>query len=115
MQCKYLSLVFLNLRSKLQVLLALLELLEGAVTELGAAGGEAAAGISLLNPVVLGVTATVVAGAAVWEIWGKKAYESQQRTNKWGSDVGQQADSALTKFQGFSSKAGSSLTDFEKG
>lgn len=86
----------------------------GAVTELGAAGGEAAAGISLLNPVVLGVTATVVAGAAVWEIWGKKAYESQQRTNKWGSDVGQQADSALTKFQGFSSKAGSSLTDFEK-
>jgi TP901 family phage tail tape measure protein len=86
----------------------------GAATELGAAGGEAAAGISLLNPVVLGVTATVVAGAAVWEIWGKKAYESQQRTNKWGSDVGQQADSALTKFQGFSSKAGSSLTDFEK-
>ncbi|MFT9451786.1 phage tail tape measure protein [Liquorilactobacillus ghanensis] len=86
----------------------------GAATELGTAGGEAAAGVGLLNPVVLGVTATVVAGAAVWEIWGKKAYESQQRTNKWGSDVGQQADSALTKFQGFSSKAGSSLTDFEK-
>ncbi|MFT9003801.1 MAG: phage tail tape measure protein [Liquorilactobacillus hordei] len=86
----------------------------GAATELGAAGGEAAAGIGLLNPAVLGVTAAVVGGVAIWELWGKKAYESQQRTNKWGSDVGQQADSALTKFQGFSSKAGSSLTDFEK-
>jgi phage-related tail protein len=86
----------------------------GAATGLSAAGGEAAAGIGLLNPAVLGVTAAVVGGVAIWELWGKKAYESQQRTNKWGSDVGQQADSALTKFQGFSSKAGSSLTDFEK-
>lgn len=108
---------------------------KSAVTELGlaskvmgsstaaAAGGletmagsttAAASSISLLNPIVLGIGATVIAGAAIWEIWGKKAYESSQRTGRWGSDVGQQADSALTKFKGFSSQAGSSLTDFEK-
>ncbi|MFT8392539.1 MAG: phage tail tape measure protein [Liquorilactobacillus ghanensis] len=94
----------------------------GNSTKLAAGGIEAMAGsstaaassISLLNPVVLGIGATVIAGTAVWELWGKKAYESSQRTGRWGADVGQQADSALTKFKGFSSQAGSSLTDFEK-
>ncbi len=86
----------------------------GGLETLAGSTTAATASVSLLNPVVLGIGATVIAGIAVWELWGKKAYESSQRTGRWGSDVGQQADSALTKFKGFSSQAGSSLTDFEK-
>lgn len=93
----------------------------GSATTAAAGGAETLAGsataatsaISLLNPVVLGIGATVAAGVAVWELWGKKVWQSQQRANRWGSDVGQQADSALTKFRNFSDKTGKSLTDFE--
>ena len=51
---------------------------------------------------VLGVAATFLAGAAVCDLWGKKAYQSAQITDKWGSVVGKQADQSLTKFKGFS-------------
>ena len=82
---------------------------------LGSAGGEAATGIGLLGgalPIVLGVTAAVGAGALVWELWGKKAVESANRTSRWGTDVGDSADKSLTKMQGFSTQASAALEGF---
>lgn len=85
------------------------------LTGLGAAGGEAAAGVGLLSgalPIIAGVTLAVGAGVAVWELWGKKAYNSSQRTQRWGSDVGESADKSLTKMQGFSTGVSSALEGF---
>lgn len=84
--------------------------IEGAGTALTSAGkgaGLFSSGLSLLNPYVLGTTAVVGAGVAVWELWGKKAVESANRTSRWGTDVGKSADEALNKFK----NAGKSISD----
>lgn len=84
--------------------------IEGAGTALTSAGkgaGLFSSGLSLLNPYVLGTTAVIGAGVAVWELWGKKAVESSSRTTRWGSDVGKSADDALNKFK----NAGKSMSD----
>lgn len=83
---------------------------------LGAAGGEAAAGVGLLGgalPVIAGVTLAVGAGVAVWELWGKKAWASSQRTAEWGSDVGKTADQSLNKFKNFSTDSSNALGTFD--
>ncbi|MBF2653967.1 phage tail tape measure protein [Listeria seeligeri] len=57
-----------------------------------------------LNPVGLGITAVTAAlagGLIIWETWGKDAYKASQRTNQWGTDVGESADKALDDFQKF--------------
>ncbi|XRJ96961.1 phage tail tape measure protein [Latilactobacillus sakei] len=82
---------------------------------LGSAGGEAAAGVGLLSgalPIIAGVTLAVGAGVAVWELWGKKAWASSQRTAEWGSDVGKTADQSLNKFKGFSDGSSNALSNF---
>lgn len=73
---------------------------------MGAAmGGAAASGTGLLAalgpivPVVLGVTAVVGAGVAIWELWGKKALESADRTSRWGTDIGADADRSASKMK----------------
>ncbi|MGK4058634.1 phage tail tape measure protein [Loigolactobacillus coryniformis] len=80
----------------------------------GMAGGMTAAGagstglLATLGPVgaAIGATALVVgAGVAVWELWGKKAYESGQRTKRWGTDIGAAADDSLNKMNEFSGNA----------
>ena len=89
--------------------------IEGAGTALTSAGkgaGLFSSGLSLLNPYVLGATVAVGAGVAVWELWGKKAVESSNRTTRWGSDVGDSADKSLTKMQGFSTQASAALEGF---
>ncbi|MDG2979687.1 phage tail tape measure protein [Latilactobacillus curvatus] len=85
------------------------------LTGLGAAGGEAAAGVGLLSgalPIIAGVTLAVGAGVAVWELWGKKALASSQRTAEWGSDVGKAADESLNKFKNFSTDSSKALGTF---
>ena len=80
--------------------------LVGSTTMLGSS-------FKLLNPYVLGATAAIAAGVTVWELWGKKAYQSSQETGRWGSSVGKTADTALTKFKGTSTGIVDALTDME--
>ncbi|AKU35018.1 phage tail length tape measure protein [Lacticaseibacillus paracasei] len=85
---------------------------------MGAAMGRAAAsGTGLLAalgpiaPVALGVTAAVGAGVAIWELWGKKALESADRTSRWGTDIGEVADRSATKMRDASGKISGAFTD----
>ncbi|WP_203633766.1 phage tail tape measure protein [Lacticaseibacillus suibinensis] len=77
-----------------------------AIAETGeAATGAVAGGSALLTSLApLGVALVGVAGAAavgygVWKIWGEKAYESSQRTKRWGTDIGEAADKSATKMK----------------
>ncbi len=45
----------------------------------------------------VGIAAAV--GYGVWKIWGEKAYESSQRTKRWGTDIGEAADKSATKMK----------------
>lgn len=83
-----------------------------ALTSAGEGAGLFSSGLSLLNPYVLGTIAVVGAGVAVWELWGKKAVESADRTSRWGTDVSDSADKSLTKMQGFSTQASAALEGF---
>ncbi|WP_436635381.1 phage tail tape measure protein [Latilactobacillus sakei] len=83
-----------------------------ALTSAGKGAGLFSSGLSLLNPYVLGTIAVVGAGVAVWELWGKKAVESADRTSRWGTDVSDSADKSLTKMQGFSTQASAALEGF---
>ena len=78
--------------------------------------GTAISAFATANPVAAGAilltTAALVAGGVWWENYGKKAYESQQRINRWGSDVGSSADKSLSKIQNFNVQASQSLDDF---
>ncbi|HJE96591.1 MAG TPA: phage tail tape measure protein, partial [Ligilactobacillus acidipiscis] len=96
---------------------------KAASTGLSAVGNSAASSagtvgalgssFKLLNPYVLGATAAIAAGITVWELWGKKAYQSSQETGRWGSSVGKTADTALTKFKGTSAGIVDALTDMQ--
>ncbi len=55
----------------------------------------------------------IAGGITVWELWGKKAVESSQRTDRWGSDVGAAADKALGKFKNTSTGIQAALTDMD--
>lgn len=70
---------------------------------------EGAGGLGFaLTPLGIGLAATaaavVVAGVA-WEAWGKKAYEAQQRADRWGTIVDAATDKSATEFQNFETKA----------
>ncbi|MGL3116562.1 phage tail tape measure protein [Enterococcus faecalis] len=77
--------------------------------------GSLTKGFSLLNPWVLGATVAIGGGVAVWKLWGEEAWNSSQRTQRWGTDVGKATDEALTKFQGYSRGASGELDLLEKG
>lgn len=78
---------------------------------LGESAGSAGMAINLLNPYVLGTVAAVGLGVAAWKLWGEKTYESAERTKKWGSDIGADADQAATKFKNYSTEASTALDD----
>lgn len=90
---------------------------DGASGMGAAMGGAAASGTGLLAalgpivPVVLGVTAVVGAGVAIWELWGKKALESADRTSRWGTDIGEAADRSATKMRDASGKISGAFAD----
>ncbi|MFQ4151779.1 phage tail tape measure protein [Lactiplantibacillus plantarum] len=88
-------------------------LLKGAFTTAEAGAGVLGTSLSVTGAAMTGVGLAAVAGVAYWQLYGKEAAASAARTRQWGSDVGEQADSALTKFKGFSTNASASLTDFE--
>ncbi|HFE7690913.1 TPA: phage tail tape measure protein [Legionella pneumophila] len=69
-----------------------------------------------LSSLAIGAGVAVAAigvGVAVWELWGKEASASAERTNRWGSDVGAAADKSLQKFQSMSSGIKGALTDMQ--
>lgn len=78
--------------------------------------GSAVLAFAAANPVATAAigltTAAVIAGGIYWETYGKKAYQSSQRVNRWGSDVGSSADRSLSKVQGFNVKASQALDGF---
>lgn len=61
--------------------------------------GSLTKGFSLLNPWVLGATAAIGAGVAVWKLWGEEAWNSSQRVKQWGTDVGREVDKTLDGVQ----------------
>lgn len=67
--------------------------------------------LSLCNPAVLAAVAAVTGGVAVYELWGKKAMESAERTRKWGTDVDASTDKAATSFKNFHTDATLALND----
>lgn len=91
-----------------------------ALAETGEAAGTAATGIAATG-VSLGTLAAtagiagvvLVGGIAIWELWGKKAYESSQQSAKWGSAVGSAADHALSKMQSTSQGINDALTNMD--
>ncbi|MBC1458479.1 phage tail tape measure protein [Listeria newyorkensis] len=73
------------------------------------------AGLSLLglNPVLLGVGATLGAGYVAWKLWGEQAYESAQRTKRWGADVDKATGQSLEKISRFSAEGKVAIDTFD--
>lgn len=68
---------------------------------MGGALATSSSFLGTLGPLALGVagvTAVVALGYGAWKLWGEEAYNSSERTKKWGSDVGEEADKAATEF-----------------
>lgn len=70
----------------------------GMIGATGSATGLVA-GLGAIAPALLIVGGAVALGTIAWKTWGEDAYEASERTRKWGSDVGEAADKALTEFQ----------------
>lgn len=100
-----------NLASSGSALGGLTAKIGGTTTQIGAL----TKGFSLLNPWVLGITTAVGAGIAVWKLWGEEAWNSSQRTQRWGTDVGKATDEALTKFQSYNRGASGEFSLLEQG
>ncbi len=82
------------------------------------AGGLAGFASVLTGPVGLAIGGTVGAlalGYGAWKTWGEEAWNSAQRTKRWGSDVGQATDEALTKVSNSAQTAGGQFTLLEQG
>lgn len=68
------------------------------------------AGLGAIAPALLIVGGVLAAGSIAWKLWGEDAVAASERTKKWGSDIGEEADAALTHFQDLSGEA-SEATD----
>ena len=84
-----------------------------AAGEAGAATAVAGASLGTIAAVAGVATLAIAGGITVWELWGKKAVASAQRTNRWGSDVGAVADKALSKMKSTSQGIQATLTDMD--
>lgn len=69
---------------------------------------------ALTSPIGLAVGA-LAAGAVVWKVWGEDAYNSAQRTKRWGADVSETTADTLTDVQRFSDDSQVAMLGFEKG
>lgn len=107
--------------------------IEGVGTTAMAASGSKGVGglvtaVGTALPWALGVAAVAAGGWAVWKLWGEEAWEAGQRTRRWGTDVGEAVDEALTEVstasqtatgqfnlmrQGFDTDSGAMVDNFE--
>lgn len=77
-----------------------------AATAGGAKGlGGFTAALSGALPWITGIGLAVGAGYGAWKLWGEGVWESAQRTKRWGSDVGEATDEALTSIENYSQNA----------
>lgn len=100
-----------------------------AATASGTKGiGAMTGALSTLNPWLVGLVGVgglLTVGYGAWKLWGEEVYEAGERTQRWGTDVGESTDSVLTdiesvtgKFglmkQGISTDSESMIGDFKK-
>lgn len=91
-------------------------LLGGGATSLGTFGGAASAaagssgvgamttalgagGLAGALPLIVGAGGLLAVGYGAWKLFGEEAWNSAQRVQEWGSDVGETTDEALSKIQ----------------
>lgn len=113
----------------------------GTVTKFGAAAsgaagssgiGAMAAALGPLGPLILGIVGVggaLAVGYGAWKLFGEEAWNSGQRVQRWGADVGEAVDGTLTKVQnstqkasgqfglmadGFTTNSDSMISNFEK-
>ncbi|KRL13067.1 TP901 family phage tail tape measure protein [Schleiferilactobacillus perolens DSM 12744] len=89
----------------------------GLETTLGGAALSSKGLLAAISPIAPGLAiagAAVIAGITVWELWGKKAYESGQRAQRWGTDIGEAADRSATKMQSHQTTVSRALDDETK-
>ncbi|MCZ2733107.1 phage tail tape measure protein [Lacticaseibacillus rhamnosus] len=87
-------------------------------SEMGAAmAGASTGGTSFLAslapiaPAILSVALVAGAGIAIWELWGKKAVEADNRVSRWGTDIGADADRSASKMKDASGKISGAFDD----
>jgi len=113
----------------------------GTMTQFGAAASGAAgsggigamsAALGPLGPLILGIVGVggaLAVGYGAWKLFGEEAWNSSQRVQRWGTDVGEAVDGTLTKVQdntqkasgqfglmadGFATNSDSMISNFEK-
>lgn len=113
----------------------------GTMTKFGAAASGAAgsggigamtAALGPLGPLILGIVGVggaLAVGYGAWKLFGEEAWNSSQRVQRWGTDVGEAVDGTLTKVQdntqkasgqfglmadGFATNSDSMISNFEK-
>lgn len=113
----------------------------GTMTKFGAAASGAAgsggigamtAALGPLGPLILGIVGVggaLAVGYGAWKLFGEEAWNSSQRVQRWGTDVGAAVDGTLTKVQdntqkasgqfglmadGFATNSDSMISNFEK-
>lgn len=73
---------------------------EAAATASGAKGvagmTSALGGLSSVAWPIVGVGGVLAVGYGAWKLWGEEAWNSAQRTKRWGTDVGEVTGEALT-------------------
>lgn len=102
----------------------------------GAAGsggiGAMSAALGPLGPLILGIVGVggaLAVGYGAWKLFGEEAWNSSQRVQRWGTDVGEAVDGTLIKVQdntqkasgqfglmadGFATNSDSMISNFEK-
>lgn len=84
-----------------------------ALTTAGESAAVAGTSFGAAAIPIAAATAVIIAGVAAWELWGKKAAASDERANRWGSDIGVAADHALSKMQSTSQGIQAALSDMD--
>lgn len=84
---------------------------EGALTTATGGVSGLTAATSLLNPAVLAAVVAVGGGTLAYELWGKKAIESADRTKRWGTSVDKSTDKSATSFKKWNTTATLALND----
>lgn len=95
-----------------------LETATGAVAKTGAGMAAAETGsagflasLAPIAPALIGVGVAAAAGVAYWELYGKEAQASSERTSRWGTDIGAAADKSAGKMADASGKISGAFTD----
>ncbi len=82
----------------------------GAMTTALGAGGLAGA-----LPLIVGAGGLLAVGYGAWKLFGEEAWNSSQRVQRWGTDVGEATDLALGKVQTNTQNALSEFSLLEQG